>query len=31
MPADVLLNSLNKIIKRNKMQGFAKHFITFSQ
>ena len=31
MCADVLLNSLNKIMKRDKMQGFAKHFISHSQ
>ena len=31
MSAPVLLNLLNKLRKRDKIWGFAKYFITFSQ
>ena len=31
MSAHVLLNLLNELGKRDKMRGFAEHFISFSQ
>ena len=31
MSTDVLLNLLNKLRKRDKMRGYAKHLIAYSQ